>query len=136
MSRLLVSSLAIVAGQQTCATLRDSFQSNECARGSPIELYPHPHARRHIRAWRALFGIPSSAMLHHQHAHALIDAAVRVRRCCSATMGRELESPLHAETASTIASAPSVFNAYKFMSSNFTKMTMGPEVMANFKPIG
>ena len=75
-------------------------------------------------------------MLHHQHAHALIDAAVRVRRCCSATMGRELESPLHAETASTIASAPSVFNAYKFMSSNFTKMTMGPEVMANFKPIG
>jgi hypothetical protein len=85
MSRLLVGSLAVAAGQQTCATLRDSFQSNEC---------------------------------------------------CSATMGLELSSPLHAETAATIAAAPSVFSAYKYMSANFTKMTMGPEVMANFKPIG
>lgn len=55
--------------------------------------------------------------------------------CCSATMGRQLDQPLHATTPATIAGAPQVFNTYKYMSANFTKMVATSD-MANFHPIG
>jgi len=74
-----------------------------------------------------------------QQTCATIRDAFQDNKCCSATMTKELNTPLTTPLAETMATNPSVFTNFLWQSANFTKLleaSPDSSLLSTFKPIG